>query len=146
MRAGGTGGRTNAMATTLVRANTCREAGISRVPLWTVASGAILCNQRLSASVATSTTMRQTTAEADTIEHIAQEQLKFEIVFEEQARVLRANQARCDVAMRKIQQTPLVAKRGQHWEPTQDNADEYLAYCEDICRSVPQNFDELSLL
>src|ERR1700722_2883451 len=90
-------------------------------------------------------TMGQTTVEAGIIEHIAQEQLKFEIVFEEQARVLRADQARCDAAMKKIQQTPLVAKHGQHWEPTQDTVDEYLAYCEDICRSVPQNFDELGL-
>jgi hypothetical protein len=81
----------------------------------------------------------------DIIEHIAQERLRFELIFEQQARVLREDKARCDAAMKKIQQSPLVATRGQRWEPTQDNADEYLAYCEDICRSVPQNFDELSL-
>jgi hypothetical protein len=62
-----------------------------------------------------------------------------------QAEVLRADQPRLDAAMTKIQQSPLVAKPGQRWEPTGDSVDEYLARCDDICQSVPQDFDELSL-
>jgi len=90
--------------------------------------------------------MSHTAAEVDFIECMAQEQFRYEAIFEEHAQVLRADMPRFKAAMAKFQQTPLVAKFGQRWEPTQDNVDEYLAHCDDICRLVPQDIDELSLL
>ena len=44
-------------------------------------------------------------------------------IFEEQSEILRADPS----AMVQIQRSPLVAKHGQHWVPTQ--VDEYLARC-----------------
>ena len=90
--------------------------------------------------------MDPTSSEADFIENMAQEQCRYETIFGEQAEVLRADPPKFEAAMAQIQQSPLVAKGGQPWEPTQDNVDEYLAYCDDICRLVPQDFEELSTL
>jgi hypothetical protein len=90
--------------------------------------------------------MHHTPAVLSFIEHMAEEQLKYETIFTENAEILRADQPKFDAAMAEIQQSPFVAKPGQLWESTQENADEYLAYCNDICRSVPRNFNELSLL
>jgi len=90
--------------------------------------------------------MRHTPAVLNSIEHMAQEQLKYETIFSENAEILKADQPKFDAAMVQIQQSPLVAKPGQRWQPTQETADEYLAYCNDICRSVPRDFNELSLL
>jgi hypothetical protein len=78
----------------------------------------------------------------DFIENMAQEQLRYDTIFGEQAEVLRADIPRFEAAMAQIQQLLLVAKQ---WEPAQDNVDEYLAHCNDICCLVPQDFDELSL-
>jgi hypothetical protein len=89
--------------------------------------------------------MRHTSAVVAFIENMAKEQLRYETIFGEQAEVLRADLPKFEAAMAQIQQSPLVAKRGQRWEPTQDNVDEYLALCDDICHLVPQDFDELSL-
>ena len=47
--------------------------------------------------------------------------------------------------MARIQQSSLVSRAGQGWQPTRDKADEYLLHCGEICRLVPQNFDESSL-
>ena len=45
--------------------------------------------------------------------------------------------------MAKIQRSPLIAKHGQCWEPMQDvEIVGYLTQCDNICRSVPQSFDE----
>jgi hypothetical protein len=45
--------------------------------------------------------------------------------------------------MAKIHRSPLIAKHGQCWEPMQDvEIVGYLAQCDNICRSVPQCFDE----
>lgn len=44
--------------------------------------------------------------------------------------------------MANIKQSPLVAKHGQLWQPTQDNVDEYLARCDEICHTVPQDFND----
>ena len=85
------------------------------------------------------------TSTANFIENMAQEQIRYETIFGEQAEVLRADILRFEGAMARIQQSPLVAKRGQRWELTQDDVDEYLAHCDDICRLVPQDFEELSL-
>ena len=87
--------------------------------------------------------MRHSPAVLSFIEHMAEEQLKYETIFAENAEILKEDQFKFDVAMAQIQ---LVAKPGQLWEPTQENADKYLAFCNDICRSVPRNFNELSLL
>lgn len=90
--------------------------------------------------------MHHTSAVLDFIEHMAQEQLKYEIIFAENAEILKADQHKFDAAMVQIQQSPLVAKPGQRWQSTPETADEYLAYCNDICCSAPRNFNELSLL
>jgi hypothetical protein len=86
-----------------------------------------------------------TSAVVDLIENMAQEQLRYETIYEKQAEVLRTDPLKFGAAMVQIQQSPLVAKHGQRWQPTQDNVDEYLGQCNDICHLVPQNFDELSL-
>ena len=90
--------------------------------------------------------MRHTLAEVEFIETIAKEQLKYETIFSAEAELLRTDPLNFEAAMAQIQQSQLIAKRGQRWEPTQDNVDWYLAQCNDICQLVPQNFDELSLL
>ena len=90
------------------------------------------------------TTMHRTST-ANFIENMAHEQIRYETIFGDQAKVLRADLPKFEAAMARIQQSPLIAKRGQRWEPTQDDVDEYLAHCDDICRLVPQDFEELSL-
>ena len=87
-----------------------------------------------------------TPADAAFIEHVAQEELRYETIFTNQAEVLRADVPNFERAMTQIQQSPLVAKPGQCWQPAEDNIDEYLAQCNDICHLVPQDFDELSHL
>jgi hypothetical protein len=86
--------------------------------------------------------MRHTPAEVLFIENMAKEQLRYETIFSAQAEVLRTDRPKFEAAMAQIQQSPLIAKRGQRWEPAQDNIDEYLAQCNDICQVVPQDFDE----
>ncbi|KAH9167391.1 hypothetical protein EDB89DRAFT_129962 [Lactarius sanguifluus] len=83
-----------------------------------------------------------TSAASDPIEDMAKEQIKYQIIFREQAQVLKTNQTKFDEAMAKIQQSSLVAKQGQHWEPTPDKVDEYLSKCDEICHTVPHNFDD----
>jgi hypothetical protein len=92
--------------------------------------------------------MRYTLAEVEFIEIMAKEQLRYENIFSAQAELLRTDPPNFEAAMAQIQRSPLIAKRGQPWEPTEDNVDryQYLAQCHDICQLVPQNFDELSLL
>jgi hypothetical protein len=89
--------------------------------------------------------MHHNSATIASIERMAQDQLKYELIFTKQAEMLRTDQPRFDAALAKIQQSPLVAKPGQRWQPTEDSVDEYLARCDDICQSEPQDFDELSL-
>ena len=90
--------------------------------------------------------MRFTPADAAFIEHIAQEQLRYETIFSNQAEVLRADIPNYERAMTQFKQSPLAAKPGQCWQPAEDNVDEYLAQCNAMCHSVPQDFDELSHL
>jgi hypothetical protein len=54
--------------------------------------------------------------------------------------VLRADLRKFLAAMAQLQKLPLVAKRGQRGEPTQDDVDEYIVRCDEV------EFDELSLL
>ncbi|KAH9039297.1 hypothetical protein EDB85DRAFT_1887481 [Lactarius pseudohatsudake] len=61
-----------------------------------------------------------TSAASDPIEDRAKEQIKYEIIFREQAQVLQTNQTKFNEAMANIQQSPLIAKQGQHWKPTPD--------------------------
>jgi len=79
------------------------------------------------------------------VDFIKDELLRYEAVFAKQAGFLRADPCSFQAAMVKIQQSPLVAKDGQCWEPTENNIDDYLAHCNEICQLVPQGFDELSL-
>ncbi|KAF8972291.1 hypothetical protein BDZ97DRAFT_1752873 [Flammula alnicola] len=88
--------------------------------------------------------MRRASTAVDFVEDMAQKQIKYETIFGEQAEVLRSDLPKFDAAMAQLQKSPLVAKRGQRWEPTQDNVDEYLARCDEICHLVPQDFDELT--
>lgn len=90
--------------------------------------------------------MPPTPAEVEFIEIMAKEQLRYETIFSAQAELLRTSPPDFEAAMVQIQESPLIAKRGQPWEPTEDNVDHYLVQCDDICRLVPQNFDKLSLL
>ena len=89
--------------------------------------------------------MRRSSTEVDFIENMAQKQIKYETIFSDQAEVLRADLPKFEAAMAQLQKSPLVAKRGQRWEPTQDNVDEYVARCDEICHLVPRTFDELTL-
>ncbi|KAI0248750.1 hypothetical protein BJV78DRAFT_1284532 [Lactifluus subvellereus] len=68
--------------------------------------------------------MRHDPATIGFIERMAQDQLRYGRIFTKQA------------------ESPLVAKPGKRWEPTEDKVDEYLARCDDICHSVPQDFDD----
>ncbi len=79
------------------------------------------------------------------IENMVKELLRYETIIAEQSEVLRTDPPKLEAATVQVQQSPLVAKCGQWWEPTQDKVDEYLAQCNDLCQLVPQNFDELSL-
>lgn len=88
--------------------------------------------------------MHQTSTAVDFVEDIAQKRIKYETIFTEQAAVLRSDPARFEAAMANIQQSSLVAKQGQCWQPTQDKIDEYLAFCDEACHIVPQDFNELS--
>ena len=90
--------------------------------------------------------MRHTPAEVELIEYMAKEQFRYETMFSAQAELHRTDPLNFEAALARIQQSPLVAKPGQCWEPAPDSVDKYLAQCNDICQSVPQNFDELSLL
>jgi hypothetical protein len=88
--------------------------------------------------------MSRASTAVDFVEDMAQEQIKYETIFGEQAEVLRSDLPKFEEAMTQIQKSPLVAQPGQRWEPTQDNVDDYLARCDEICHLVPRDFDELS--
>jgi hypothetical protein len=89
--------------------------------------------------------MPLTPTEVDFVESIAQQQIKYETIFSKQAEVLRTNPPELERVAAQLNQSPLVAKRGQRWQPTLDKVDEYLAQCDEICGIVPLNFEELSL-
>ncbi|KAF8813564.1 hypothetical protein BYT27DRAFT_7220449 [Phlegmacium glaucopus] len=78
----------------------------------------------------------------DFVEDMAQKQVRYKTIFGEQAKVLRSDLPKFEAAMAQLQKSPLVAKRGQRWEPTQDNVDEYLACCDEICHLVPWDFED----
>jgi hypothetical protein len=88
--------------------------------------------------------MSRASTAVDFVEDMAQKQIKYETIFGEQAEVLRSDLPKFEEAMTQIQKSPLVAQPGQRWEPTQDNVDDYLARCDEICHLVPRDFDELS--
>ena len=88
--------------------------------------------------------MRHTPVEIEFIETMANEQFKYQTIFSAHAEWLNTDPLNFAAAMARIEQSPLIVKRGQPWEPTPDKVD-YLVQCDDICQLVPQNFDELSL-
>ena len=90
--------------------------------------------------------MDLTSAELDFVEHMAQEQFRYETIFEEQRKVLQTDQAKYEEAIAKTRQSPFVAKPGKCWEPTQDTGDEYLAKCDEICHSVPSDNEGFSAI
>jgi hypothetical protein len=90
--------------------------------------------------------MGLTSTEVDFVEHIAQEEVRYETIFEEQRKVLQTDQAKYEQAIAKVRQSSFVAKPGQRWEPTQDKVDEYLAKCYEICHSVPRDCEEFSVM
>ena len=90
--------------------------------------------------------MPLTPAEVDFVENMAQQQIRYETILIDQTEILKTDQLEFDRARAQIQQSTFVAKPGQRWVPTQDKVDEHLAQCDEICRSVPRDFDELSLL
>lgn len=83
-----------------------------------------------------------TPAELELIETMAKERRRYEAIFSAHAAVLRTDPSNRDAAMDRMRQSALVAKRGQPWEPKEEDVDQYLAQCEDICQLVPQDFDE----
>jgi hypothetical protein len=90
--------------------------------------------------------MTLTSTERDFVEHMAQEQYRYETIFGEQRKVLQTDQTKYLEAIAKTRQSSFVAKPGQRWEPTQDKVDEYLAKCDEICRSDPHNYEEFSIM
>jgi hypothetical protein len=87
-----------------------------------------------------------TSTERDLVEHIAQERIRYETIFEEQRKILQTDQAKYLEAIAKTRQSSFVAKPGQRWQPTQDKVDEYLAKCDEICRSDPRDCEEFSII
>ena len=92
------------------------------------------------------TIMRHTRTQLDFIENMAKERLRYETICAEQGEVLRSDPPKFNAAVVRICQSPLIAKCSQVWKPKEDDADQYLASCDDICQLVPQDFDELSFL
>ena len=92
-------------------------------------------------------TTRRTSSEEERelIESIAQARVKYENILNDQCAELRKDPDRFHLAVTKLNETPLVAKPGQTWVPTQDMVDEYLAKCDELCLVVPKTFDEFSL-
>lgn len=86
--------------------------------------------------------MHRASNAVDLAEDMAQKRIKYETIFTDQSEVLRSDPPRFEAAMANIKQSPLVAKHGQLWQPTQDNVDEYLARCDEICHTVPQDFND----
>lgn len=86
--------------------------------------------------------MHRASNAVDLAEDMAQKRIKYETIFAEQATVLRSDPPRFEAAMANVQQSPLVAKKGQPWQPTQDKIDEFLAYCDELCDLVPQDFND----
>ncbi|KAF9783942.1 hypothetical protein BJ322DRAFT_887153 [Thelephora terrestris] len=87
--------------------------------------------------------LRLTPAEVELIETIAKEQLRYENIISAQAEFLRTDPPNFEAAMAwQVQQSPLVANRGQRWGPAQGDVDQYLAQCKDICELVPQSFED----
>ena len=56
------------------------------------------------------------------------------------------DQPKYEEAIMKVRQSSLVAKPGQHWQPPDDQVDEYIAKCDELCHSVPSNIEEFSVL
>ena len=88
--------------------------------------------------------MHHDSATVALIECMAQDQLRYELIFTKQAEILRLDKPRFDKALAKFQKSPLFAQPGQHWQPTGDGVEVYLARCNEICQIMPQDFDELS--
>jgi len=88
--------------------------------------------------------MRPTLAETEFIETMAQQQFRYQKIFSAQADWLRTDPSKFTAAMAQIEQSPMIAKPGQPWEPTPEKVDEFLAHCDDICQLAPQTFEELS--
>ena len=86
--------------------------------------------------------MTLTPTEFDIVESLAQEHIKYQIIWREQREVLQKDQVRYAQAIEQAKQSPIIAKPGQCWRPTPDKVDEYLAQCDAICRSIPHTFEE----
>ena len=91
------------------------------------------------------TIMHHTRAQVDFIESMTKERLRYETICAEQGEMLRSDPPKFEAAMAQARKSPLIAKRGQLWEPKDYDVDEYLAFCDDICLMVPRDFNELSL-
>ena len=87
-----------------------------------------------------------THAELGMVEHLAQMQIQYELTIAEQGEILQTNLSDYNEAAARLEQTPFVAKPGQDWQPTDDKIDNYFAKCDEICRTIPCNIDELSVL
>jgi hypothetical protein len=90
--------------------------------------------------------MSLTSTERDLVEHMAQEQFRYESIFEEQHKILITDQAKYEQAIAKVRQSSFVANPGQRWQPPQDKVDEYIAKCDEICHSVPRDIEEFSVM
>ena len=90
--------------------------------------------------------MRLSSAEVNFVEHIVQEWIQYESIFEEQCKVFRADETKFKQAMTQFQQSLRVAKPSQKWLPTPDKVNKYLAQCDNVCHTVPRNDNELSVM
>jgi hypothetical protein len=87
-----------------------------------------------------------TDTELAMVEHLAQMQIRYEIIIAEQGEVFRTDMSSYNQAAARLQQTSFVAKSGQDWQPTDDKVDDYFAKCDEICRTIPHDINELSFV
>ena len=85
--------------------------------------------------------MRRASTAVDFVEDMARKQIRYEAIFGEQAEVLRSHLPKFEAAMAQLQESPLVAKHGQRWEPTQDNVDEIMGL-RAVMNYVPCNLQD----
>ena len=71
--------------------------------------------------------MSLTMSEIDFVENMAQEQLRYENIFQRQNEMLSVSIPKFEAAVLEFQNSsPFFAKPGQCWEPAQENVGDYL--------------------
>ncbi len=76
------------------------------------------------------------------VEDLAQKMFQYQMLFEEQAAILRKDLAVYQKAYDNVSRSEGVAKDGQHWMPKADQKVAYMQHLENICKSDPKTPDE----